>query len=130
MLDNKQKVLVAIYTEYQKDVPDMRNAITAPKIGVERDVFLMALIKLENESLITIGTEPLYGGDGAVPVDIYTGSIKITVRGIQYVETALNIEPTLTNQDKVRTVEKKSLEWGIDQLKDFAAKVLAEILKG
>lgn len=34
-LDTKQKVLVAFYTEYQKDVPNMKE-VTADAIGIKK----------------------------------------------------------------------------------------------
>lgn len=38
-LDTKQKVLVAIYTEYQKDIPDMEGAISSKVIGIDSNAF-------------------------------------------------------------------------------------------
>jgi len=35
-LDTKQKVLLAIYMEYQKDIPNMSEAIRAETLGIEK----------------------------------------------------------------------------------------------
>jgi len=50
-LDSKQEVLYAIYAEYQKDLPDMKN-ITYQSLDMDLEVFQMALIKLQNEGFI------------------------------------------------------------------------------
>jgi len=46
-LDSKQEVLYAIYAEYQKDLPDMKN-ITYQSLDMDLEVFQMALIKLRS----------------------------------------------------------------------------------
>jgi hypothetical protein len=127
-LDTKQKVLLAFYTEYQKDVPNMRN-ITPSELGISKDQFVVAIQKLENEGLIT-GAKYMKGGRGVVPLDAITDFIMVTRDGLQYVEEKLNIQPTMTAAEKTKEVSKKVAEWGYNELKDFAAKVLAEILKG
>lgn len=60
-LDSKQQVLLAVYTEYQKDIPDMAS-ITPESLGLDRIVFDTAFLKLENEGWIN-GLE-IYQGIG------------------------------------------------------------------
>ena len=60
-LDSKQEVLYAIYAEYQKDLPDMKN-ITYQSLDMDLEVFQMALIKLQNEGFI-IPNEELKQGE-------------------------------------------------------------------
>lgn len=127
-LDAKQKVLIAIYMEYQKDLPDMKNNIKADMLGLERDVFKIALEKLYNERLI-IDVKLTYGGNERVPIMAYTDDIKMTPYGIQYVEEKLKIERTLTGKEKVEGFFKNAASWGWEQLKDIAAKTLAEMSK-
>lgn len=127
-LDNKQKVLLAIYTEYQKDKPDMRNNINVEAIGVDFEVFAIAIDKLVNEGLIN-GADIVRGGRGNNPLDVYTDNIKMTRYGIEYVEQKLEIERTLAGVEKVKKVADKGMQWGWEQAKDFAAKVLAEMMK-
>ncbi len=126
-LDAKQKVLIAIYTEYQKDRPNMRCAITAENLGLPSDVFQIALEKLHNEGLVN-DLIPLKGGsDGYV---IYAPfSAKMSSSGIEYVEGKLNIAPRLSGEEKVKIVIVKATEWGWEQMKDIGSKVLAEIMK-
>lgn len=101
--DSKQKVLIAIYTEYQKDIPDMKNNIKADKLNLDNTVFKIALEKLENEGLIT-GVQFIRGGNSHIPISAFTDSVKMTSYGILYVEEKLNIEKTLTGMEKVKKI--------------------------
>ncbi|CAM5794870.1 hypothetical protein [Brevibacillus borstelensis] len=126
-LDNKQKVLLALYTEYQKDLPMMRD-IKADTLGLSRDVFNVAIEKLQNEGFIR-DAAIAYAGRSPYPYDVRIENCKMTRYGIEYVESKLQIEPTLSGAEKTKGVAKKVAEWGWDQGKDFVAKVLAEVLK-
>lgn len=125
-LDTKQKVLVAIYTEYQKDKPNMKETITANNLGIDIDVFKIALDKLDNEGLVS-GLDFTRGGDDSIPRYVNVDYAKMTPYGIQYVETKLTIEKTLSAKEKVEKIVEESTKWGFEQLKDIAAKVLTEI---
>ncbi|WP_315114524.1 YjcQ family protein [uncultured Clostridium sp.] len=125
-LDAKQRVLVAIYTEYQKDIPNMEETITGENLELDEEVFVMALRKLENEGLIQ-NIEFLWG-DGEVQYFGF-GDMLISSYGIDYVEQKLGIDKTLSGLDKVKYIIAKSGEWGIEQLKDFGAKAVAEMVK-
>lgn len=127
-LDAKQKVLIAFYTEYQKDVPNIRVAITNKSLGLDFDVFKIALTKLCNEGLIN-GVNIVWAGDNNVPFATIMHEAMMTSYGIQYVEEKLNIDLSLSGEEKVKSVLKSSAEWGWDQLKDIGSKVLAEIVK-
>lgn len=124
-LDTKQQVLVAIYTEYQKDLPDMEQ-VTPTVLGIEEEHFIVALLKLQNEGLIAnvIFAESLSGID-----DAFLYRTMMTRLGIEYVESTLAIVPTLSAADKLKGMAAKLAEWGLDQLKDFAARTLAEVVK-
>lgn len=126
-LDNKQKVLIAIYTEYQKDIPNMRT-ITPANIGIEVKVVHAAIYKLYYEELIS--NIRIYKDDINSPEIDDWGHVKMTQKGIEYVEELLNIEKTLSGEEKTKNIIKKATEWGYDQLQTFAAKVLAEMIKG
>lgn len=127
-LDSKQKVLIAIYLEYQKDLPCMKENIKAQLLGLDIDVFNVAIEKLQNEALIT-GAVIQHGGHSTVPIIVRTDYIKMTPHGIRYVEDKLQIEKTLTGKEKVDGMLRKFAEWGWDQLKDIAAKTLVEMAK-
>ena len=125
-LDTKQKLLVAIYTEYQKDIPDMEEEITPDKLGLERKVFIWALDKLVNEEYIT-EYEKYFADSKCQEYSLY--SMKITRDGIDYVETKLGIEKTLSGMEKVQEMAKKSVNWGWNEFKDITVKVLSEMAK-
>ena len=50
-LDIKQQVLLAIYIEYQKDLPNM-SCVNNTELNMDIDVFNVALDKLQNEGYI------------------------------------------------------------------------------
>jgi hypothetical protein len=126
-LDTKQKVLLALYTEYQKDLPNM-NIIKPDLLEMERDVFNVALMKLENEGYIIdlTGIKTLSSSYPSYILD----STKLTSYGIDYVENKLQIDPTATGEEKTQAVWKKVGEWGLDQVKDVIARIAAETIKG
>lgn len=126
-LDTKQKVLIAIYTEYQKDLPKMFDNITPEKLGIDEDVFKVAIDKLQNEELINGATVTLCLGQDYP--DVLIDFVKMTRDGIDYVENVIGIEKTLTGIEKVKAIIAKMTEWGFDQLKDIAARTLNEMAK-
>lgn len=125
-LDTKQKVLVAIYTEYQKDIPDMRTNIKSKELGIDGEVFAIALDKLLNEGFIT-GVQ--FSKSKNKIMATFTDGIMMTRDGIDYVETKLGIEKTLSGMEKVQEMAKKSANWGWNEFKDITVKVLAEMGK-
>ncbi|MBL0387903.1 hypothetical protein JJB07_14780 [Tumebacillus sp. ITR2] len=125
-LDSKQKVLVAIYTEYQKDIPNM-NAVTPQVLGIEEVAFNVAVSKLQNEGYLQ-GAHLITVDQFAHPVKVVMSRAKMTRDGLDYVETKLEIDKTMSNSDKVRAVATKAGAWGVDQLKDLASKTLSDML--
>lgn len=127
-LDSKEKVLIAIYAEYQKDIPDMRRNINYKQLNMDKNVFYSAIDKLHNEELVN-GLKIVTGGNRSIPVCVFTDNAKMSVRGIEYVENKMGIKPELSGMEKVQAVSSKAAEWGFDQAKDFFARVLAECIK-
>ena len=126
-LDLKQKILVAIYTEYQKDVPEMKK-ITKEVFEIDEKRFVIALEKLVNEEKIN-NVQFSRFDDG---IFIHTQSLERTMmtnQGIDYVENVLGIQPTLSGLEKAKEVATKVGGWGFEQLKDFAVKVTTEMIK-
>lgn len=119
-LDLKQRVLVGYYLEYQKEIPEMQ-AVNLETTDTDQRRFYFAVKKLENEGLIT-GAKFAIGG-AVIPT-----SIMLTPYGIRYVEEVLEIKPTMSASEKVKEVSKKAASWGYNEIKDFAAKVLGEII--
>jgi len=87
-LNTKDKVLLAIYEEYQKDVPDMKNNINAKNIGVDLEEYKSAMEKHENEGNIRNVTFTR-GGQGDRILLVFTDNLMITDRGIDYVKENL-----------------------------------------
>lgn len=126
-LDLKQKVLVAIYTEYQKDVPEMDN-ITQTLFDIDESKFIIALKKLENEDKIN-GLNFAEFAEGTFLFPNTMSQVMMTNHGMDYVENVLGIQPTLNGLEKVKEVASKVGGWGFEQLKDFAVKVTTEMIK-
>ncbi|MGG0284107.1 hypothetical protein ABEY41_03050 [Peribacillus butanolivorans] len=120
-LDTKQKVLLGFYTEYQKDIPRMID-INAELLGITQEQFKIAIKKLESEGLIS--------GAGYTVMGPITREIMVTPYGLNYVETKLGIDPTNSGEEKVKKLTGRVTEWGYNELKDFAVKVTAELIKG
>jgi hypothetical protein len=126
-LDAKQKVLIAIYTEYQKDKPNMES-ISPGSLGIDREIFNIAVDKLDNEGLIN-GVNIVRAGDSSAPHLVAIDYAKMSSYGIRYVEEKLGIKPELSGEEKVESVISSSTEWGWEQIKDIGSRVLAEMLK-
>ena len=99
-LDSKHTVLFAVYSEYQKDIPDMRN-ITPDLLKMERRVFNIACVKLENEDFIKKLRISFFQGDKE-PRTVNLENVMPTHHGIEYVETKLEPDRMGTGQKKLR----------------------------
>ena len=128
-LDTKQKVLIAVYTEYQKDLPDIGEKVRADVLNIDNEVFKVAIEKLENERLIC-DSNIIKGGSSTIwnTVMVDLKHTKMTPTGIAYVEDKLGIEKTLSGAEKVKYISSKIAEWGWEQFKDIASKTLMEII--
>lgn len=124
-LDAKQKVLIAIYTEYQKDMPNMNETITSERLCLDEEVFVMALRKLENEQLIQ-NINFLWADNKIYRYGF--GDMLISVYGIEYIENKLGISKTLSGFEKAKYISEKIASWGWEQFKDIAVRTAAEIL--
>lgn len=128
-LDIKQKVLIAIYTEYQKDIPEIEEKVNSSKLGIGLEEFKIAMVKLENEGLIRGTSFHKVGnskwGVGVVILD----NTKMTPYGIEYVENKLGIDKTLSGINKVKKVGEKCATWGWNEFKDITVQVLSEMGK-
>jgi hypothetical protein len=125
-LNTKQQVLVAIYTEYQKEIPNM-NAITCEKLGISIDEFYIALKKLDNEGLVN-NIKILPKGNSNVPAFVVINNAMMSAYGIDYVEKKLEMEKTLSPKEKVEKVIGKSEEFGLKHLKDFAVNIFSDCI--
>lgn len=128
-LDTKQKVLIAIYTEYQKDIPNIEEEVTPQKLGIGLEEFRIAIAKLENEKLINGTIIPKSKGYKWGVFCVMLDNTMMTPYGIDYVENKLGIDKTLSGMDKVKKVGEKCVIWGWNEFKDITVQVLSEMGK-
>lgn len=126
-LDTKQQVLIAMYTEYQKDIPQM-GSVTANSLGIDHTAFYVAIEKLQNEEFITDAII-VKGGPDPYPLLVRIDEAKLTRIGIEHVESKLEITDTDPGLTKVQSISRKVADWGLDKLLDYAAKVTVEMMK-
>ena len=131
-LDVKQQVLVAIYTEYQKDIPMIHKEVTPTSLGIEKEKFDIAIAKLENEgyinnSRVVTSKKQREGNQWGIAM-VMLDFAKMTPYGIDYVEKIIGINNTDNAKSKVSRVVEKCGNWGMEQLKDFGVRVLSEVI--
>lgn len=115
--DTKQQVLLRMYIEYQKDIPDMKS-INNTEMNMDIDVFNNALKKLNTEGYI----KGLYimSADNEEFYSVRCDEIEMTRDGIDYVENKFGIEKELTAVDKLKYVTRKCGVFGFSALKIIA----------
>jgi hypothetical protein len=125
-LDTKQKVLIAIYTENQKDIPKMED-ITPELFGISKDAFYTSLKRISDEGLV-LGIQ-FSKGDERI-VDAAIDNATMSFQGIEYVESKLlEIKSDKTLSEKFVIIQKVAQKIGSDMFTDYLAKVTAELLK-
>ena len=126
-LGAKEQVLLALYLEYQKDLPDMA-AVNNTDLNMDIDVFNIALDKLQNEEYIR--------GFASYPADnnkFYCADLSrvmLTKSGLDYVENCFGIAKEQTSADKVRYVIRQCGIYGYKALKDIGKACLAAAWHG
>jgi hypothetical protein len=129
-IDAKHKALYALYAEYQRDIPDMTR-VTHGKLNMEKDVFNVALLKLQNEGFIDGLVIPnISQQQGIVPIRVLRERSMPTRYGIEYVENKLEIDKALTTAEKLRALRDKCGRFGWDVLQSAAAQILANMMSG
>lgn len=124
--DAKQLVLFAIYAEYQKDLPCMHE-ITPTGVGLDADVFNVAVMKLQNEGFIT-GAVSVTVDQSPYPVRVVLNDVQPTREGIAFAEAKLGLDAGLTGKEKAQRLAEKFASWGLEALANFAASVVADIV--
>lgn len=108
-LDSKQKVLLAVYTEYQKDLPEF-GRINPESLGLSPEIFYCALKKLRDEELID-DVHLIWGEDAVIPLGAVLDVVKLTRLGINYIEDFFNIKPTLPGKKKFKIIYDECKSW-------------------
>ena len=115
-IDAKLFVLYAIYVEYQKDLPDMRR-VSAEALGIDEDVFIMAVLKLCNEGYIT-GAIPEYVEQLDYPISVGMTRVMPTQKGIETAAADLGADAR-TGGERVRQLISRicQVKCGVCQVK-------------
>lgn len=84
--DTKHQVLYALYSEYQKDVPDMR-LVDWHSVDISELAFNAALLKLQNEGYIQgLITNPPNEMNARKLYAVKRDHVFLTGKGVEYVE--------------------------------------------
>jgi len=86
-LKAKQKILLALY-DYQKNRPNVSDNIKSKKLGLDFELFCIAIEQLLYEGLIR-NASVIRLGKCHRPVEVFTDSVKLTREGIDYAEKLL-----------------------------------------
>ncbi len=124
-LGTKENVLLAIYIEYQKDLPDM-GSVNNMALNMDIDVFNVALEKLQNEEYIN-GVSMLCADNNRF-YSVDTSHMKLTKQGIDFVEHNFGIAKELTAEDKLKYIVKKCGVFGYKVLKDIAIEAIKNMV--
>ena len=118
-IDTKHQVLYALYSEYQKDIPDMES-INAAVLDMEVPVFNAALLKLHNEGYIQgIDWRPPETMDARKIISSYRKNIYLIRQGVEYVEKLASIAESMPARKKIAELAKQVGLFGMDLLKSF-----------
>jgi len=117
--DTKHQVLYALYSEYQKDVPDMR-LVDWHSVDISELAFNAALLKLQNEGYIQgLITNPPNEMNARKLYAVKRDHVFLTGKGVEYVEQLAGIEASETASAKIKRLAKQAGIFGMEILKDF-----------
>ena len=123
-LDAKHTVLYAVYAEYQKDIPDMAS-ITPDGLVLDRRVFNIAFLKLQNEGFID-GLDTFPPNTRMEPRTVILDGVMPTRFGIEYVERKLELDKMGTGQEKLRQLKEKFRHFGWEALQAVVINALTK----
>ncbi|KLU62979.1 hypothetical protein CEB3_c06420 [Peptococcaceae bacterium CEB3] len=124
-LDSKQRVLLALYTEYQKDIPEFTR-LDHEVLGLSRDVFHCAMKKLLDEEFIE-NAHLIWGEDRSIPLGVVLDVVKLTPSGIRYIEELFALNRTLPGRDKVGAILTAAEAWDGEPLLTWIQGIFREL---
>jgi len=127
ILQAKQQILIALYLEGQKDRPHMEK-ITPQILGITAEQFNSSITDLLDAEWIK--DVKIIDEDAGIPLFIDLAQVKATHQGIAAVENILEINNWWEPAKKVEKIKRQAAAFRLTALENFAAKVLADILKG
>lgn len=113
--DNKQRILIALYVEYQKDISNYNN-LTAEIIKMNSEVFKQYISKLNKEELVL---ECLN--------EDFSSYYEPTLQGIDYIERLFHIGNSLSNIVKLERIGYELQEAQDDVLVTCVKNAIIEI---
>lgn len=128
ILDTKLQVLLAIYAEYQRDIPEM-DRVTYKALDMDSQAFRAALIKLQNEGLISgLVIEP--------PNETHANKVRGVIRtnmlptraGLDEAEKYITTGNTDTAKSRLQVLVTRAGLAGLDCVKEIAKDVLADVI--
>lgn len=122
--DTKQKVLLALYLEYQKDVPKMET-ITAELLELDSETFKQAVRKLENEELIE-GIK--FSRIGNQRINIFLETAMVKSLGLIYIEHKLGLDEYTSAQEKLKIICQNAAGWTWTKGRELAEETLLLLL--
>ncbi|MFP7447133.1 hypothetical protein SFC50_25900 [Bacillus infantis] len=131
LVDVKREVLTAMFLEYQKDVPNFNNVHREfIEAGMDKDTFIMAVLKLENEGYIHNVQFIKGAGSSHGIVSVRLDNALLTGGTARYMEEQLDLNRTDTPEEKSNTILRRITDAGLDRLESIAVKIVAEMIKG
>ncbi len=117
--DSKHLVLYALYSEYQKDVPEMET-VDHTSVGVDVLTFNAAMLKLQNEGYIQgFVWRPPDTMDARKILASSRKNVFLTGKGVAYVEQLADIEQSASARQKIKALSVKAGAFGMEILKEF-----------
>jgi hypothetical protein len=133
IVDAKREILTALFVEYQKDIPDFNEVKRKFVIeeGMDRNVFNIAILKLENEGFIHNVTYIKGGRNPYGILDVRLDNALLTGHTVRYLEDKLELEleNVSSGEEKAKNILKRFTDAGFERLENIIAKTIAELIK-
>lgn len=120
MLDIKDQVLMAIYLEDKNEPSNYEKNLTRYNLNISKKSFNSALIKLQQRGYINHLS--VFYADNEL-ANISWEKIYLTDAGEQRAEEKMNIDPALSNTEKIKKAILFFTEKGLSILVDYALRV-------
>lgn len=104
-MNAENRVFLELYTEYNKDIPNMRS-INAWNLGMQENIFNYALQKLQDKNIIS-GLKVTRGYDGTI-LKVYLDGVRLTENAGEYYNTMICYNNTDIDQEN-RSPKKRKI---------------------
>lgn len=127
-LDIKQEVLIALYAQYQRDIPEMEK-VTAAALNMDSVAFMFSLLKLQTEGLICgcVFIPPNEKNARRIRA-VEKKNIFLTREGVEYVQNLLDLKALKTNKERLKSIVKSLGLAGAEVLKEYVMSLIPKIL--